>query len=261
MPFYQGEPRFFYRRWRSQAPRAKLLLLHGFGENSGYFHRFAAELTRADIDVWAPDHVGHGLSGEHDGLFESVDQLAVNAAALLDEITAIRPDLPLFLLGHSLGGLTAVKVAAEHSARLSGLILSGPPVVGRPAVLPEKMIFSLDESYVDDARNDPLGLTSPDAEACLWRAVADFVPRMAPLLGRLDLPTLVVFGEHDVFTTPDEARIWTAGLSDAQLWVVPGGYHDILQDTMHRAVAAGIIGFIADHAVAGRPSARDAVAG
>lgn len=243
MPRYKGTPTFFYRRWSAEEPTSVVLLLHGFGENTGLFHRLAAELTRAGSEVWAPDHVGHGLSGEHDGLFESIDQLAVNAKALLEEIRAAHPDLPIFVVGHSLGGLTGLAVAAE-AADLHGVVLTGPPVVGQPAVMPEKPVFSRDRSYIDDARNDPLGITSPQAEANLWRAVAEFLPAMPGLVGKVAVPTLVVFGENDVFTSPDEAQAFAQSFARGRLWVVPEGHHDILQDVMHRRVAGEICNFI-----------------
>lgn len=261
MPHHDGPSRFFYRHWTSEAGEASLLLLHGFGENSSYFQRLAAELTRNGIDVWAIDHVGHGLSGEgrHEGFFDSVEELAANAAVLLEEIAAAHPSRPLFLLGHSLGGLAAVQLASEFAPRLAGVVISGPPIVGCPAVLPETLIFSLDASYVDNARNDPLALSGAGVEANLWRAVADFLPRMKALAGKIAIPALVIFGEHDVFTTPAEAETWAGSLPDARLWVVPGGYHDILQDVMHREVASEICAFVrggaADRASAVTPSA------
>ena len=245
MPYHGHPPTaFYYRHWTSDAPKSVVLLLHGFGEHSGYFHRFAAELTRAASDVWAPDHVGHGLSGQHDGLFESVEQLASNAELLLRDIDSEHPDLPLFIVGHSLGALTGVQMAARSPKRLSGLVLTGPAVAGRPDPMPDDPIFSQDPSYCDDATHDPLAISAPNAVENLRRAVSEFLPRLSSLVPLLDVPTLVVYGEHDVFTGMDTARRWTAELPHGELIVVPDSYHDILNDRSHRLVAAKICQFI-----------------
>lgn len=250
MPFFD-QPSFFYRRWTSDEPSSVVLILHGFSEHSGLLHRLAAELTRCGSEVWALDHVGHGLSGAGDRMFESVDQLAANADALLSRILTERTSTPVFLLGHSLGGLTAVALAAERAADLAGLVLSGPPIVGLPEPVPENMIFSLEPSYLDELQHDALGPASPESVANLWRAVGDFLPRMAEMVDRLETPTLVIFGEHDVFTNPEAARRWSGSLPQARLWVVPQAYHDVLQDLSHRRVAAEICGFIHDHRLGG----------
>lgn len=256
MPYLEGAPRVFYRRWSSDNPTSVVLLLHGFGEHTGHFHRLAAELTRNGSEVWGLDHVGHGLTDARDRMFDSIGQLAANANSLLDLARQTRPDLPLFIVGHSLGGLTAVEVAAERPAEVAGAVFSGPPVTGLPASLPEQLTFSLDQTYIDDIRNDPLAVSAPGSEDNLWRAVADYLPRLKDQSAKIPSPALVIFGEHDVFTTPDQAEQWARMLPSARLWVVPGGYHDILQDAMHRQVASRICDFIA--AIRDRPEGRAA---
>ena len=244
MPHYKGPPSFFYRYWESETPRSVVLLLHGFAEHSGLFHRFAAELTRQGNHVWCLDHVGHGLTGERNGLFDSIEQLADNAEILMERIKASQPSLPVFVVGHSLGGLTAAELASKRMTDIAGLVLSGPPVFGKPAEMPEKVIFSRDSTYIDQVTHDPWLITSSQAESNLWRAVDNFLPRLQLLTPGLKLPTLVIFGEHDVFTSPDAAERWTEQLPSGRLWVVSSGYHDILQDSAHRKVASEICGFI-----------------
>ncbi|WP_193241873.1 alpha/beta hydrolase [Streptomyces phaeolivaceus] len=245
MPYF-GEPSssFFYRRWAAAEPSSAVLLLHGWGEQSGYFHRFAAELTRDGSDVWAPDHVGHGLSGRHDGVFDSVDQLVDNAEALLGRITAEQPRLPVIVVGHSLGGLTALGLAARNPGVLRGLVVSGAPVAGPPDHVDDDAVWSDDESYVDNVTHDPLAVDSEEGEAALWRAVSAFLPGLEATTAAIDPATLVIYGEHDVLTDMKRAAQWTSTLPNGRLVVFPGGYHDILNDSNHRAVAAEITAFV-----------------
>ena len=70
MPFLPAiEGNFYYRHWDCESPRAAVLLLHGFGEHSGHYHRFAGALVHSGFDVWALDHEGHGLTGGVSGRF------------------------------------------------------------------------------------------------------------------------------------------------------------------------------------------------
>lgn len=237
---------FFYRRWRSDDPVSSILLLHGFGEHTGYLHRLAAALNAAGFEVWAPDHVGHGLSGAHDGLFESVDQLVDNARALYTRMAEEVPKLPTFIVGHSLGAMVGLTLAAEGPDRLAGLVLTGPPVHGLPDDMPEEPIFSADESYIDDARHDLLSITSPDAEPNLSRLLDEHRPTVPAAQAAITVPTLVLFGEHDVFTTIEQAREWATGFADHRFESVDGGYHDILNDADHRAVASTLTTFLTE---------------
>lgn len=242
--FDRSAPSFFFRRWTTPDRQAVLLLLHGWGEHSGYFHRFAAEMSRDGIEVWAPDHVGHGLSGNRDGVFDSVDQLADNAEALVGRIADRRGGTPVFVVGHSLGALTALALAAARPGAFQGIVLTGAPISGKPEGLADDAIWSDDDSYIDNAIHDPLAVAGDEGQAALWRAVGEFLPRLEYLTASIAVPTLVIYGDHDVLTDADDANAWTSQFVHGRLVVVAGGYHDILNDSHHRSVANEISRFV-----------------
>jgi acylglycerol lipase len=105
--------------------RGTVVIVHGLGEHSDRYDHVAERLVDAGFAVYAGDHRGHGRSQGPRAMIETtavvadVDQLVVRAATA-------QPDGPLFLLGHSLGGMIAVAYALAHGERLDGLILSGP---------------------------------------------------------------------------------------------------------------------------------------
>lgn len=85
MPYFDTQGgKCFYRNWQVSQPTAVTVLIHGFGEHSGHYHRLALALNSANIDVWGIDHVGHGLSYGENGFFDSVDELSSNVDVLVE---------------------------------------------------------------------------------------------------------------------------------------------------------------------------------
>jgi alpha-beta hydrolase superfamily lysophospholipase len=246
VPYLDDARRLYFRHWSAHSATASVLLLHGFGEHSGHFHRLAHDLNRHGLDVWGLDHLGHGLSVGERGLFGSVDALADNAAALLDAIETDHPDRPLFVVGHSLGGVTAALLAAR-GRRLSGLVLTGCPLSGLPAGVSSDAVMSEDPFYLDALATDPLGFDTVPAEEALWTAIEACGPELRERLGGVKVPVLFVNGDRDVFAPVAETRAWAARLPHAEVVVVEG-HHDIVNDVSHHQVADEIGTFVVRHA-------------
>ncbi len=119
--------RLHYRIWSAERPRAALLVSHGLGEHGGRYAALARDLVPRGVAVCAVDHRGHGRSGGGRAYVrrfgEYVDDLEVVRRAV--ETTHFS-GLPLLFLGHSLGGLIALRHLAAHPAAFRGAILSAP---------------------------------------------------------------------------------------------------------------------------------------
>ncbi len=123
-----------YRIWMPEggAPKALLLLLHGMAEHSARYDEFATYLATLQIGVYAPDHRGHGqtaLKGnatlgwfaESGGWQRVVD----DALALANLIGAEYPEVPLFVMGHSMGSFMARTLIAQNPDLVDGAIIMG----------------------------------------------------------------------------------------------------------------------------------------
>ena len=116
-------------RWESRGPaRGVAQIAHGMGEHMGRYAHTIDTLVAAGLTVYANDHRGHGLSahaqlGEFGrGGFELLVQDMVRLSEIAREEN---PDLPLLLLGHSMGSFAAQRFVIDHSHEIDGLILSG----------------------------------------------------------------------------------------------------------------------------------------
>jgi alpha-beta hydrolase superfamily lysophospholipase len=240
----------FWRAWLPAEPTGVVLLSHGLGEHSGRYAHVAEALVADGWAVYAPDHAGHGLSGgrrvdgDHGNWVPDLDLLRLHAAAR-------HPGLPLFLMGHSMGGHIALAYALAHQAALSGLVLSAPalskqavparlvPVLTRVGgLLPTLRLagidvadISKDPEVVAAFRADPLthkGYPTLRLGAAMYAAMDDLRARAC----ELTLPVLLQHGAADRITsvevTTDLAR--TLGSADLTVEIYDGLWHEIYNE-------------------------------
>jgi alpha-beta hydrolase superfamily lysophospholipase len=245
----------FYRRWMAGAPRANYVFLHGFGEHSGLYERFAVALNEAQINLWALDQIGHGHSAGERGLVESLDHLAENAHRLILIADGLQPGLPTIIAGHSLGGVTAALMVARDQAPFAGAVLSGTPLSelrwvleltrsGAADVSLDAGDLSADPWYLDALENDPLAFTSAHAARTLGGTFPPAWLELDYTLERISLPVLLVHGAADPIAPVEDARAWARRLRSGSLVEFDGARHDVLNETVHAEVAASIVRFV-----------------
>ena len=118
-----------------------LLISHGLAEHAGRYQRFAEFMSAKGFSVYAHDHRGHGsttATDAHLGRFAQSD----GVGKVIDDLRAVReraasdhPGLPVFLLGHSMGGLIALNAAERDPHLYAGLAVwnsnFNPGIAGR----------------------------------------------------------------------------------------------------------------------------------
>lgn len=252
------------RHWEGEDPAYVVLLAHGYGEHVGRYEWVAAQLVADGAAVYGVDHVGHGRSeGERvviDGFEGVVDDLRL----LEERARAEHPQLPVVLLGHSMGGLIAARYAQRFGADLAAVVLSGPVLGSWQAVtdlagvedIPDEPIdpstLSRDpevgQAYVDD----PLVWHGPFKRPTLdaLQAALDAVDAA----GAVDtVPMLWLHGEDDRLVPIEPSRAGWARISgpDSAQKSYPGARHEILNETNRAEVLADVLVFVRAHLPAG----------
>src|SRR5262249_41899882 len=115
----------FRRGWIPERVRASVVLVHGFGEHSGRYEHVGQWLAERQFAVHAYDQRGHGRSAGRRCHVDRFDEYLDDLAAVLDDVRAKAPEHPLFLIGHSMGGLVVATFARERSPAVDGAVLSG----------------------------------------------------------------------------------------------------------------------------------------
>jgi lysophospholipase len=119
--------RLRYRTWESNAPRAGLVVVHGLAEHGGRYDGLGRSLAAHGVSVYGLDLRGHGRSDGQRGhvrtfarFLQDVDRFRREVIGLLEART------PLFLLGHSMGGLIALRFTEEYPDAFDGTIVVSP---------------------------------------------------------------------------------------------------------------------------------------
>ena len=241
------------RRWPADDPVRLVVLSHGYGEHVGRYAHVAEALVARGSTVVGPDHLGHGQSGGERALVEDFERLVDD---LRDVVQDARGDLPVVMVGHSMGGLIATRYAQRHRDDLAGLVLSGPAIGLGPVAegwlaepeLPSDPIdiavLSRDPAVGDAYAADPLvydgGWRRPTLEAFV---AADRAIAASPVFG--DLPLLYVHGAADELVPLDLARPVVERLAgpDSEFHVLEGARHEVFNELGKEETIAMVAAF------------------
>ncbi|MEO7241970.1 MAG: lysophospholipase [Variovorax sp.] len=251
--------------------RAQVLMVHGLGEHSGRYAHVAARLCQRGFAVRGYDHHGHGRSSGGRGGITGPMHLVDDLARVVDATRALVPDIPVILLGHSLGGLVCASLVAHRMAdavhTVDALVLLSP-LLGTelsglqrlllavvPRLAPDLRVgngvdvafLSHDTAVVQAYRQDPL--IHDRISGRLARFITDqtaFVQAAAP---RWNLPTLVLYAGDDRIVSPTATRAFAVA--------VPGDvataicfdtlYHEIFNELDAEPVFAHLIDWLDAH--------------
>ena len=98
----------FYQAWIPESPKAVVQIVHGFAEHSGRYMNVVNELLPLNYAIYADDHRGHGRSEGKINYVDSFDDYVEDERILHEYIRDNHPNLPIFMIGHSMGSLIAV---------------------------------------------------------------------------------------------------------------------------------------------------------
>ncbi|BBY26153.1 alpha/beta fold hydrolase [Mycolicibacterium sediminis] len=254
MPFLDvtspAPERAYFRHWAAEEPTAAMVFLHGFGEHTGLYHRYAFALNARGIDVWAVDQLGHGMSPGPRGDFGTIEASSALAEEVTRRVEEARPGLPLVAAGHSFGSIVTLFRVLGSPDRYRAAVISGAPLVAVPAFLDADTSLDLDPAwlsrddfYLDALANDPLAFVEADGKS-LTRELDRAWDRFGHDLPGLAIPTLAVHGEDDPIADPGAVRAYAEQIDPLTLLEIHGGRHDILNDVTHREVAAAVADFV-----------------
>jgi alpha-beta hydrolase superfamily lysophospholipase len=264
----------FVRSWRPEAyARGIVVIVHGFNSHSGEYDWVAGQFVAAGLAVYAPDLRGRGKSDGERFFVKAFADWVVDVAAVVALAKSREPGVPMFLLGHSAGGVVSCIYTLEHQPELAGLVcesfaheVPAPDFAlavfkGLSHVAPHAHIlklknedFSRDPEVVQAKNTDPLiahEIQPTQTVAEMVRA-DERLRREFPLI---TLPVLILHGTADKATRPSGSQRFyeNAGSRDKTLKLYDGHLHDLLNDLDKEIVMNDIKGWIEAHIPVVRP--------
>jgi alpha-beta hydrolase superfamily lysophospholipase len=244
------------RTWRDGDARYVALLCHGYGEHIGRYDYVADALVRHGAVVYGVDHVGHGKSDGDRVLITDYERVVDDFRLLEERAHADHPELPVVLIGHSMGGMIAARYAQRFGDDLNALVLSGP-VLGRWDSV--RALLDYDEIPdtpidVSTLSRDPVVGETYAADPLVWhgrfkRPTVEAIMRCIDTINegpRLEPPTLWAHGEADELVPIDGTREGIERIRGDRFEqrIYPDARHEIFNETNKDDVLADVTAFV-----------------
>jgi alpha-beta hydrolase superfamily lysophospholipase len=253
--FFTGvrNKQIFHQAWLpDDRPKGVIFLVHGLGEHSGRYMTVVNRVVPLGWAVYALDHIGHGRSEGMREYVKSFSDLTGNLHRFLDMVEAWMSGVPVFLLGHSMGGLVSTAFLLERQKDFIGAVLSAPlikpPGKVSPFLIRAGKIMSLllpfarvteheiegisrDREVIEAYKNDPL-VYKGKLTARLGAELVDRMDRVLENADKITLPLLILQGSADRVVDKEGASLLfeAAGTEDKTLKIYDGYYHELFND-------------------------------
>lgn len=264
------DAKIYYQGWLPEGEvKAVLLIVHGLGEHSGRYGNVVNHFVPLGYAVYGLDHLGHGKSEGEREVVKRFEDYTDTLTIFYDMVKGWLAGKPIFILGHSMGGLIVTYYLLDHQEKFRGAIISAPAIkvgenISQGTLLMSKLlsllapragILSLDASGISrDPQvvkayvEDPLvfhGKTPARLAAELLKAML----RVTAELGKISLPFITVQGSQDKLVDPGGAQMLFdgAGSKDKTIKVYEGLYHEVFNEPERAQVLKDVEDWLAAH--------------
>ena len=252
--------KLYLKKETAPGNRAVIVIVHGLCEHQGRYDYFAQKLHEAGIGTYRFDHRGHGRSEGEETFYTNFNELLDDTNVVVDMAIAENPDIPVFLLGHSMGGFTVSLYGAKYpDKKLKGIITSGaltadngnlirgiPKDLDVHARLTNELgsgVCSVKE-VVEWYGQDPYNKQSFTPGLCY--AIGDGLDWFAERKAGFKYPVLMTHGEKDGLVSVQDTYDFfkEAGSADKQMKIYGGLFHEILNEYCKDEVIGDMIHWI-----------------
>jgi alpha-beta hydrolase superfamily lysophospholipase len=254
------------------------VIVHGFNSHSGHYLWVGEQFANSGLAAYALDLRGRGNSEGERYHVDKIEDYTDDVDTLVETAKAENPGLPVFLLGHSAGGVISCVYTLDHQAKLAGLIcesfaheLPAPEIAlavlrGLSHIVPNAHVlrldnngFSRDPQVVEALKSDPFVADEVQPTETI-AAMLRGDDRLKEGFAHITLPVFIMHGTLDKVTKPSGSQHFydAAGSADKTLKLYEGHFHDLLNDLDKEVVMADIQQWIDKRIPAPEPVAASA---
>jgi len=233
-------------------PRGIVVIVHGFAEHLGRYEYLTKVLYDQNYGVYRFDNRGHGKTEGHKGYIKKFDDFLFDTDAIVDMAIEENPSVPIYMLGHSMGGLIAAAYGIKYRDKLKGQMLSaaaisansqvkglkGQALVAISKIAPKIRIknpitntLCKNQDVVNNYLIDPLNLK--DATLNLYvEFLVNGVKWLNDSIEQYNCPCLILHGEDDMIVAKEGSENFYKKISskDKEIILFPGLYHEIMNE-------------------------------
>lgn len=261
--------KLYYQGWEAEKkPKGVICLVHGLGEHSGRYTHWGEMLNQAGYHLLSYDLRGHGKSGGKRGHVSSFLDYVRDTDALLGEAVKKYPGMPLFMYGHSLGGIITVEYVLRRKPKLNGVVVSAlsirtslqeqkakimlSKILG--SIIPKSTIssglvpstISRDPEVVRRYVDDPL--VHHQVSLGWGKSALQTISWIVQHASEWTLPVLFMHGEKDKLGYAEGSREYASKIkADCTLKIWPGMYHEVHNEPEKEEVFEFLRGWLDAH--------------
>ncbi|MCF8145742.1 MAG: lysophospholipase [Deltaproteobacteria bacterium] len=270
--FFKGirDTRIYYHTWLPDGdPKGILIVVHGLAEHSGRYMNLVDHFVPLGYAVYGMDHIGHGQSEGARVYVQRFEDYTGTLKIFRDMVGQWHPETPVFLVGHSMGGLISAVYLLEHQSEITGAVLTGPSVKVSDNTSPITVFFgkmfsalipklgvirleaegiSRDPAVVAAYVNDPM-VYSGKIPARLAAELLKAMQRVSAEGAGITLPVLIIQGGKDRLVDPSGARMLYEKITsrDKTIKIYDELYHEVFNEPEHDQVLSFVEGWLASH--------------
>jgi acylglycerol lipase len=260
----------YYQAWLPDGDvKAVLFVVHGLGEHSGRYMNHVNRFVPLGYAVYGLDHLGHGKSDGEREVIERFEDYTDTLTTYYQMVKGWQPGKPIFILGHSMGGLITSTYLLDHQADFKGAIISAPAIkVGEgissmtitmgkvlSRIAPKTGVLALDATAIS---HDPEVVKAYADDPLVFhgktpaRLAAEMLKTMMHVTaetGKIILPFIVIQGGEDKLVDPSGAQMLydKAGSKDKTLKIYKGLYHEVHNEPEREVMFKDVESWLAAH--------------
>ncbi len=258
---------FYYKNVPNDA-KAIILIIHGFRGHSGQYEELVKYLNMNNYGVYGFDQRGHGRSAELPGYVDNFEDFIVDIKHMIALMKANETSLPIFTVGHSMGGLTSFIYGALYPETINGQVFSAaaltlpfgvrfiPKIFFRLLKkFPKFKIYpvikrksSRNKEFSKHLKNDPYAIKYATT-GLLYEFLFKGIGMMKNYKDKYKVPCLLIHGNKDkIIPFQSSTNIYGAlSIDNKTLIIYDGLYHELLQEPERRKIFRDLTKWLDDN--------------
>ena len=243
-------------------PKAAVIIVHGLCEHLGRYEYLTGRLCERNLMVYRFDHRGHGKSEGKRVYYDRFETISDDVNEVAERLKSHNEGLPLFIIGHSMGGYAVSCFGARYPGKADGIILSGaltryntkcagelPLSVPGDTYVPNALGDGVcsDPEVVEAYNNDPL--VEKEISAALLNSIYEGVEWLKENSGKFTDPVLILHGANDGLVSEKDSRELFGDISseDKTLKIYAKLFHEIYNEVEKEEVIDDTLFWIEKH--------------